>query len=505
MIKIMSLFGTKLRLFVLHRMFGIDNIVRNLFGLSCRPSFRKNCLDLKAVKQTPPKLLALCVAARQEANIVDAFVDNLLATCVYPASMFHLFLGVTSDDRDIVAVVERLAQKYPNVHPAVVQRPGPISGAQVLNCVFRRIREYEGDREIRFASFIVHDAEDAVHPYELAVTNYMVDRYGALRFPVLPGMRTPSMKNFIHRFILPAGTAFALSRKAVEACGGADIFPESPAASVQFYLSQHGRFLPMHTVREILPRVQRDGSVRYELIAARALLPIRSTEENAIRLGDTILMHGWASPAQIAKALHLSGQRGLRLGDYLRANRVVSEEQLLEALADVQHTVYIRDRAAERIHPEHLDDGDFDLLYRNCMLPLAEEDGTVILAVCGETPVKAIRSLSSKHIRTVFMSKNRIMDHLNRASFEPPHVRSELNSLLTEEKISFEQALLVRNFSAGLGRIEVEVLNEMGFEKKASCENIRMPMNPHGSEEKRAAVFSSVSDVRLFAPVPFTE
>jgi hypothetical protein len=261
----------------------------------------------------------------------------------------------------------------------------------------------------------------------------------------------------------------------------------------------------MHTVREKLPRVQRDGRVRYELIATRALHPTRSSGGNAFRLGDTILMHGWASPAQIAKGLHISGQRGIRLGEYLRANRVVSEEQLLEALADVQHTIYIRNGAAERIHPEHLDDGDFDLLYRNCMLPLTEENGTVILAVCGETPIKAIRKRSSKHVRTVFMSKDRIMDHLNRASFETPYVRSELNSLLTKEKISFEQALLIRNFSVGLSWTEVEVLNEMGLDKKESCEAIRTPVNLHGSEEKRAAVFSSGSGMRLFAPVPFTE
>ena len=73
------------------------------------------------------------------------------------------------------------------------------------------------------------------------------------------------------------------------------------------------------------------------------------------------------------------------------------------------------------------------------------------------------------------------------------------------EKISFEQALLIRNFSAGLGRTEVEVLGEMGLDKKASCEVIRMPNNPHGSEEKKAAVFSSGSGMRLFEPVPFTE
>ena len=103
------------------------------------------------------------------------------------------------------------------------------------------------------------------------------------------------------------------------------------------------------------------------------------------------------------------------------------------------------------------------------------------------------------------MSKDRIMDHLNRSSFETPHVRSEINSLLTEEKISFEQALLIRNFSVGLGRTEVEVLDEMGLDEKASCEVSRMPVNPHESEEKRAAVFSSGSGMRLFAPVPFTE
>ena len=103
------------------------------------------------------------------------------------------------------------------------------------------------------------------------------------------------------------------------------------------------------------------------------------------------------------------------------------------------------------------------------------------------------------------MSRKSIMVHLNTSVYSTIYIHSDTNSLLTREKISFEQALLILNFSTGLGRTEVEVLNEMGLNKKASCENIRMPISHQGSEEKRAAVFSSVSDVQLFGPVPFTE
>ena len=664
-------------LVLLYLIFGIDDVIWDLLTFSRKNLFRKNHLDLNAVKDTPPKLLAMCIAAWHEANVIEDVVDNLMATCEYPKSMFHLFLGVYPNDRETIDAADRLAGKYPNVHPIINCKPGPTSKAQNLNYVIRQIREYEKGRKIRFASVTVHDSEDVVHPYELLVTNYMIDRYDALQFPVFPILRMPTLKNFFRTlttstyadefaenhfstmvgrcstgpFVPSAGTGFALSRKAVESFGEEDILPtESLTEDYRLSLTLYERGLQMYYILEKLPRIQQDGRVRYEYISTRSLFPktfqtavrqktrwiygitmqslkvdellhekmpavgryslyrdfkakysnlvcflgypvlvywlvslflplpaiyragtvpyylcfvvtgmmlirlfyravaitnvyglksmfysclfpplfpIRLVYGNIINLvatlrafkrylfgdespekkkaaaaraaakeekkktkrvawdktdhefldsralqrfhrnlGDTILMHGWADTNQIAEALDVSRQKGTRLGKTLRSDGLLSEQQLLEALAEVQHTVYIRDEAAERIRPALRMKGfDPGMLRRNTMLPIAEENGTLVLAICDETPMEGLRNLSfGKPVRTVFMSRSKILEYLDRASSEAPNTVSGTDSLIAAGSISVEQALLVQNYSAVLGMTEKEVLHYMGLD-----------------------------------------
>ena len=667
-------------LVILYLAFGIDDVIWDLLTFSRKHLFRKNHLDLNAVKNTPPKLLAMCIAAWHEANVIEDVVDNLMATCEYPKSMFHLFVGVYPNDQETIDAVNRLAGKYPNVHPVINCKPGPTSKAQNLNHVIRQIREYEKERGIRFASVTVHDSEDVVHPYELLVTNYMIDRYDALQFPVFPILRMPTLKNFFRTlttstyadefaenhfstmvgrcctgaFVPSAGTGFALSRKAIESYGDEDVLPtESLTEDYRLSLTLYERGLQMYYILEKLPRVQQDGSVRYEYISTRSLFPktfqtavrqktrwiygitmqslkadellhakmpavgryslyrdfkakysnlvcllgypvmvywivslllplpaiyragtlpyylcfvvtgmmlirqfyravaitnvyglksmfysclfpplfpIRLVYGNIINLaatlrafkrylfgdespekkkaaaeraaakeekkrtkrvawdktdhefldsralkrfhrnlGDTILMHGWADTDQIAEALHASAKKGTRLGETLRSDGVLSEAQLLEALAEVQHTVYVNDKAADRIRPAlRLEDFEPGMLRQNAMLPIAEENGTLVLAICDETPMDSLRTLSSeRQIRTVFMSRSKILEHLDHAFFGPPQPVSETDPLLAADRISVEQALLARNYSADLGMTEKDVLQYMGLDGSA--------------------------------------
>ena len=50
-------------LVLLYLIFGIDDVIWDLLTFSRKNLFRKNHLDLNAVKDTPPKLLAMCIAA----------------------------------------------------------------------------------------------------------------------------------------------------------------------------------------------------------------------------------------------------------------------------------------------------------------------------------------------------------------------------------------------------------------------------------------------------------
>ena len=41
---------------------------------------------------------------------------------------------------------------------------------------YLNFKNYEKTNGIEFAAFTVHDSEDAVHPYEFLVTNYLIDK-----------------------------------------------------------------------------------------------------------------------------------------------------------------------------------------------------------------------------------------------------------------------------------------------------------------------------------------
>ena len=63
------------------------------------------------------------------------------------------------------------------------RRSGPTSKAANINHTVRAIREYEAERDVRFASVTIHDAEDVVHPNEFKMTNYLTDDYDASSSP----------------------------------------------------------------------------------------------------------------------------------------------------------------------------------------------------------------------------------------------------------------------------------------------------------------------------------
>jgi adsorption protein B len=58
-------------------------------------------LDLKQLDAIPPKLLAIAIPAWDEGGVLFDVVDNMVKTIHYPKSMYHIFLGVYTNDHAI--------------------------------------------------------------------------------------------------------------------------------------------------------------------------------------------------------------------------------------------------------------------------------------------------------------------------------------------------------------------------------------------------------------------
>ncbi len=131
----------------------------------------------------PEKLIAIMVPAWQESDVIASMVANTNNTFDY--ERYHLFVGVYANDADTRREVDKVRQRFPNVHRAEVPHDGPTSKADCLNWIVQNIRLYEERTGQKFDAFLMHDAEDVVHPYGLKTVNWFIDEAAMIQMPVL--------------------------------------------------------------------------------------------------------------------------------------------------------------------------------------------------------------------------------------------------------------------------------------------------------------------------------
>jgi len=129
------------------------------------------------------KSIAIMVPAWREAKVIATMIANTVNTFEY--ERFHVFVGVYVNDPETRAEVERMRRNFANVHCADVPNEGPTSKADCLNWIVQNILAYEVEQGETFDIFLMHDAEDVVHPFGLKTINFFLDGYGMLQLPVL--------------------------------------------------------------------------------------------------------------------------------------------------------------------------------------------------------------------------------------------------------------------------------------------------------------------------------
>lgn len=145
------------------------------------------------LQRAPEKRIAIMVPAWQEAEVIASMVANTISTFDY--ERFHIFVGVYQNDPATQAEVARVMQRFDNVHMATVPRDGPTSKADCLNILVHGILAWEAENGETFDVFLMHDAEDVVHPFGLRTVNWFIEGEGMIQLPVL------SMNRRWHRFV----------------------------------------------------------------------------------------------------------------------------------------------------------------------------------------------------------------------------------------------------------------------------------------------------------------
>lgn len=295
-----TLYVIGLILAMLYLVIGFDDFIWDIISLARRGQYKKKQLDFKELRTKPPKLLAMVIGAWNESNVIGDVIENLIISIQYPKSMYHLFVGVYLNDQETIDIVAEMEKIFPNVHMVINCLPGPTTKAQNINYVITQIKEYEKLHGWRFASITIHDAEDVVHPYELMVTNYMIDNYDALQFPVFPLLQMPRFSNFFKTltvgtyadefaenhfitmvgrsstgaFIPSAGTGFALSRKTIDSFETDEILPEdSLTEDYRLSLSLYEKGLAMRYVLDSIPRISHNNKIIFDYVSTRSMFP----------------------------------------------------------------------------------------------------------------------------------------------------------------------------------------------------------------------------------------
>ncbi|MBP8717507.1 MAG: phage adsorption protein NrfB [Candidatus Atribacteria bacterium] len=280
--------------------FSLDDLFWDIYYYGGGRKKVKNRLQMKDLDSVPRRLLAILIPAWNEAEVIGPMIDNLIHSVNYPLSLFHVFIGVYPNDPSTCEEVQILAKKYPNVHAVVNSKPGPTSKGQNLNQLLSSILNLEKEKHLRFASFIVHDAEDVIHPTSFKLANYLSFQYEVVQLPVFPLQPYPTWRTFFkfitsstyadefaenhYRGLLAreasgamvpsAGTGFVFSHSVLDKLGKYELFEEGSITEdykLSYHLAELGIFT--HFFLEGVQRILDDGRIITEYIATREIFP----------------------------------------------------------------------------------------------------------------------------------------------------------------------------------------------------------------------------------------
>lgn len=128
--------------------------------------------------------LAVLVPAWDEAEVLPQSLGHFLSTAQY--ERYRVFVGYYPNDPATREVLERLAAADARVIPVSTGRPGPTSKAHCLNAVLAEILAWEARNGLRFAGFVLQDAEDMSHAQALAHFDSLLDDHDLIQLPVFP-------------------------------------------------------------------------------------------------------------------------------------------------------------------------------------------------------------------------------------------------------------------------------------------------------------------------------
>lgn len=142
---------------------------------------RASASDLAA---SSPQWMAILLPAWDESAVLADMLRSTLARVDYPA--FRLFVGVYPNDPATIQAAFSIAQEDTRINVIITDKLGPTTKADCLNQLYSAALAYEKAGHPAFCAFILHDAEDVIHPGEFNIFNHLIPRKAMVQVPVVP-------------------------------------------------------------------------------------------------------------------------------------------------------------------------------------------------------------------------------------------------------------------------------------------------------------------------------
>ncbi len=171
-------------------LFGLDDLLIDVVyycRLSWRWLFKRQVikpLTREQLADEPEKPIAIMIPAWQESNVIQRMLLNTAGALDY--SNIVVFVGTYPNDEATALEAGKAREVFPNIEIIVTPADGPTNKADCLNWIFQGIRIYEKKHNLRFEAFLMHDAEDIIHPLWPKLVNHLMPKMSFIQLPVFP-------------------------------------------------------------------------------------------------------------------------------------------------------------------------------------------------------------------------------------------------------------------------------------------------------------------------------
>jgi bacteriophage N4 adsorption protein B len=144
---------------------------------------------LRAEQLPPPLqsgLIAIFVPVWHEEAVIASMLVQCRKSWAGKGVDYRIYVGCYGNDPHSIKAVIGAAAGDPKIQIVLCDQFGPTTKADCLNRLWKALNADELAGGYKAKAVVLHDAEDAVHPLELRIFDYLVERAGAVQLPVIP-------------------------------------------------------------------------------------------------------------------------------------------------------------------------------------------------------------------------------------------------------------------------------------------------------------------------------